>query len=231
MYCQIPFAQTKANNPEVIQLAHKLGRTPASVARKLGNFGAFDGTLAQRGIKGLTHVSRADAAIWAEFSGDWARLVNEAQYVTGEDAADEIATPVAVRTETTRPVSVRLCQSFFRRAVLVSYDTSCCLCGLDFPELLVASHIVPWSVSEVGRADPRNGLCLCSLHDRAFDCGLLTIDSTNLAAKVALHVLASTNPAIVTGLAAFQDRRICLPERFPPNPEYLRWHEHNIYRG
>jgi putative restriction endonuclease len=30
LYCQIPFAQTKASNPEVIRLAELLGRTPSS---------------------------------------------------------------------------------------------------------------------------------------------------------------------------------------------------------
>lgn len=63
-YCQIPFAKTKASNPDVINLANLLGRTPSSVARKLGNFGAFDPTLAQKGISGLKHVSKADKAIW-----------------------------------------------------------------------------------------------------------------------------------------------------------------------
>ena len=42
LYCRIPFQKTKANNPDVIQLAELLGRSPASVARKLGNFGSFD---------------------------------------------------------------------------------------------------------------------------------------------------------------------------------------------
>jgi putative restriction endonuclease len=49
LYCQIPFKKTKANNPEVIKLANLLGRTPSSVARKLGNFGAFDPRLAAQG--------------------------------------------------------------------------------------------------------------------------------------------------------------------------------------
>ena len=49
-YCQIPFAKTKASNPDVISLAELLGRTPSSVARKLGNFGAFDPMLAEKGI-------------------------------------------------------------------------------------------------------------------------------------------------------------------------------------
>ena len=41
LYCRIPFKKTKANNPQVIELSKILRRTPASVARKLGNFGSF----------------------------------------------------------------------------------------------------------------------------------------------------------------------------------------------
>src|SRR5437763_1724379 len=79
LYCQIPFKKTKTNNPEVIELANLLGRTPASVARKLGNFGAFDPLLAAQGITGLAHGSKADEAIWNEFRNDWERLVSESQ--------------------------------------------------------------------------------------------------------------------------------------------------------
>ena len=78
-YCQIPFAKTKASNPDVIELANILQRTPSAVARKLGNFGAFDPILAKRGISGLRHVSKADKAIWDEFYGNWNALVRETQ--------------------------------------------------------------------------------------------------------------------------------------------------------
>ena len=45
LYCRIPFQKTKAKNPVVRELAGLLGRTPASVARKLENFGGFDPAL------------------------------------------------------------------------------------------------------------------------------------------------------------------------------------------
>ncbi|SUA24417.1 Uncharacterised protein [Neisseria gonorrhoeae] len=44
------------------------------------------------------------------------------------------------------------------------------------PELLVASHIKPWREDKDNRLNPRNGLCLNALHDKAFDRGLLGID-------------------------------------------------------
>ena len=39
----------------------------------------------------------------------------------------------------------------------------------------MASHIVPWATDSKNRLNPRNGLCLNAIHDRAFDRGILTI--------------------------------------------------------
>ena len=67
---------------------------------------------------------------------------------------------------------------FFRMSVLMSYGNACCITGLKNKELLVASHIKPWSVSNIKteRTNPSNGLCLNAMHDKAFDRGLITID-------------------------------------------------------
>jgi len=43
------------------------------------------------------------------------------------------------------------------------------------PELIVASHIVPWSKDKGNRLSPQNGLALNTLHDKAFDRHLITI--------------------------------------------------------
>ena len=63
LYCRVPFSKTKANNPQVASLSQILGRTPASIARKLGNSGAFDPVLRRRQISGLTHTSKLDRKI------------------------------------------------------------------------------------------------------------------------------------------------------------------------
>lgn len=75
LYCRIPFKKTKANNPAVIELARLLGRSPASVARKLGNFGSFDLALQRQEIKGLVHASKEDRKVRDEFHNDWNSLV------------------------------------------------------------------------------------------------------------------------------------------------------------
>lgn len=238
LYCQIPFAKTKANNPEVIHLAEILRRTPSAVARKLGNFGAFDPLLAKNGISGLTHFSKADREIWNNFHHRWDLLVEESQQILSKlqvpkvkyvsDETRIISQPGGT-TQKQETVLVRLGQSFFRRAVLSSYDYSCCICGIDIPALLIGSHIIPWSVNDQQRTDPENGLCLCALHDKAFDRGLVSV-SENLNILVSSTVAKSRCDFTKTAITNFSGKKICLPNRFSPNYECLSWHVENVFQ-
>jgi putative restriction endonuclease len=134
LYCRIPFQKTKANNPAVKELANLLGRTPASVARKLGNFGAFDPALEKLDIRGLTHTSKLDREIWDEFHADWNNLVWEANLLRnkfGQRASVHHALKLPTGlSETTRLTKQRVHQAFFRDAVLSSYEATCCITGL-----------------------------------------------------------------------------------------------------
>jgi predicted restriction endonuclease len=119
---------------------------------------------------------------------------------------------------------VRRAQQFFRNAVLSSYAHKCCVTGIGEPALLRASHIVPWADREESRLDPANGLCLNALFDAAFDRGLLAIDdgfrlvaSPKLSKRVEPRIHARF-------FKTFIGKRIVLPERNPPNPEFLRYH-------
>lgn len=237
LYCQIPFQQTKANNPEVIRLAHLLGRTPSSVARKLGNFGAFDPLLAQKGISGLTHFSKADKAVWDRFSGKWADLVSVSRRLLATKSAERVPSmenPPVISiptgpTDRSRTVLTRLYQSFFRRAVLSSYQNVCCICEIDLVQLLTASHIVPWSIGHEMRTNPQNGLCLCALHDRAFDRGLISVTS-DFHVAVSSLVKQSRTEFAARVLWSFRNRIIKMPSRFPPEPQYLQWHVDNVFQ-
>lgn len=75
-----------------------------------------------------------------------------------------------------RMASFRKTQGRFRRELLKRND--CCeLCGMAVEPLLVASHIIPWSVAdEHQRQDPDNGLLLCVTHDALFDKGFITFE-------------------------------------------------------
>jgi putative restriction endonuclease len=238
LYCQIPFAQTTARNSDVARLAHYLGRTPSSVARKLGNFGTFDPLLAAQGITGLVHHSKADREIWDKFSGHWTALVRESQRILASLSAGDYAVPESAEAIMAIPVGptvrlatvpTRVYQSFFRRAVLSSYDFACCICGIDMQELLIASHIIAWSRNESTRTDPQNGLCLCSLHDRAFDRGLLRVNSETYQVQISRRVILSKSDFVGVALTAFEGKPIALPRRFAPKSEYLDWHTQNVF--
>ena len=237
LYCQIPFARTKANNPDVIKLASILSRTPSSVARKLGNFGAFDSLLVNKGITGLTHVGRMDREIWNEFYGRWELLVEQSQRllqtndVVEIDETEEDLPIISIpkgKTEKSSTVMTRLYQSFFRKAVLSSYGSRCCICGIDIPRLLVASHIIPWSRNQDTRTDPQNGLCLCTLHDKAFDKGLMAVNE-NYRVIISPRAILSKAPFTLVSIIDFRGRHIVLPKRFVPKLAYLEWHHSNIF--
>ena len=124
---------------------------------------------------------------------------------------------------------MRLVQSFFSRSVLASYGFKCSFCGLEVRSLLNASHIIPWKVSIELRADPRNGFCLCVLHDRAFDRGLMTVNADSRL--VISKRVKKTNPVPLhrVGLLDLEGQRIHLPGRFLPNEKCLEYHRASIF--
>jgi len=233
LYCRIPFQRTKANNPAVKELANLLGRTPASVARKLGNFGAFDPVLQKLDISGLTHTSKLDLEIWDEFHADWNNLVWEAdllrnKYILLSPVHRTFKRPSGP-SETTRLAKQRVHQAFFRDAVLSSYEATCCITGLAVPECLIASHIVPWSEDERFRTDPANGLCLSATFDCLFDAGLMTVTS-DLNVRFSSQVVSSQNLVTMDLLLRYHNRPIRTPRRFLPSLERLAWNHKNRFK-
>jgi putative restriction endonuclease len=228
LYCRVPFQKTKANTPEVIELASILGRTPASIARKLGNFGAFDPSLQQKNISGLTHTSKLDRDIWEEFHNDWNGLVWESHKLRTN--LEEKITPPEGPSEKLRPTKQRVHQQFFRKTVLSSYSMTCCVTGIAITECLIASHIVPWSKEPSLRTDPSNGLCLSATFDRLFDAGLMCItDDLNIC--FSQRIKTSNDPVVHDLLCRYNQQPIKKPRRFHPNPKYLDWHRTNLFKN
>ncbi len=234
LYCRIPFQRTKANNPMVNELARLLRRTPAAVARKLGNFGAFDPHLKKNAISGLTHTSKLDQQVWEEFHADWNGLVWAASQI--RDKADRrthisrALTRPSGSSETLRLTKQRVHQRFFREAILSSYATTCCVTGLTIPECLIASHIVPWSEDEHLRTDPTNGLCLSATFDRLFDAGLMTV-TPQLVICFSPRVTETARDVDHDLIYRYHGQPIRRPHRFFPAKEHLIWHQQNLFRG
>jgi len=96
--------------------------------------------------------------------------------------------------------------------------------GLAVRELLVASHIVPWSEDPANRLNARNGLCLNPLHDRAFDRHLMWIDS-DLRTRFAPRLHERKHEQQTLGwLLGFEGKPLVLPKKFAPDPEFRSRH-------
>jgi hypothetical protein len=97
------------------------------------------------------------------------------------------------------------------------YGSRCAVCELPLSALLVASHIVPWCVDKAERMNPQNGICLCVIHDRAFDKGLLLIGADY---KISLHPLLWKSDGLdsIRITFKFDGSGIFLPDRWHPAP-------------
>ena len=235
LYCRIPFKATKASNPEVQMLARMLNRSAAGVARKLGNFGAFDPVLREQDITGLPHGSKLDRQVWDEFHRDWGRLVTVAHRLREKlekrmriERQDEPFQSPIGPSERVATARQRLHQSFFRQAVLSSYDRSCCVTGIPVEQALVAAHIVPWSVDARLRADPTNGLCLSATFDRLFDSGLMSVND-DLTIRFSSRILKHRSDQVRSLICRYHDRAIRRPVRFLPDVTCLQWHRANVF--
>jgi len=235
LYCKTPFGKMHRGNPQVIELAKLINRTPNSVSWKLVNFARLDPDLKRRNIVGASHGSKSDIEVWEEFQDNWEKLSFESEKLLADtkhfpiiQLADlEADFEIREGKEKEQLVRVRVNQNFFRETVLASYGYKCCLTGLDVPELLNASHIVPWAKDKNNRLNPRNGVCLNALHDRAFDRGLVTI-TEQYCMKVSNKLKAGSGPA-TTFLLKYDGAKIMEPDKFLPEKRFLKYHNENVY--
>jgi putative restriction endonuclease len=233
LYCKIPFGSIHMRNPLIIELARILGRRVGSVSLKLSNFARLDPALQARGIRGMSHGAKGEKEIWHEFAEHPETLVFESERLLAERLGQSIEQVADVDTndlpaagiEREATVRVRVNQSFFRSRILSAYNFRCCVTGLTVQPLLTASHIVPWSEDEKNRLNPKNGLCLNALHDRAFDRHLMWIEKDFVIRfSPKLHKDSSTLTETVKWLTSFEGSHLLLPKKFSPDPEFLKRH-------
>jgi len=237
-YCKIPFNKVTSSHPEIIKVANAIGRSVNSVKMKIGNFGSFDPELKKRGIVGLANASKLDEEVWDEFNNNWEELAFKSESIISEIQGNDFSTATtedneqfifAEGLEKERLVKTRVNQNFFRQTVLSAYNFSCCVTNIDVPDLLIASHIIPWNKATKERLNPRNGLCLNALHDKAFDRGLMTI-TPDFEIKISPKILKNPSITINLWIASFNGKFITAPERFVPSKEFLEYHNNNIFQ-
>jgi hypothetical protein len=241
LYCQLSFGKLHSRNPEIIELARLIGRTPSAVAMKLVNFASLDPAIIGTGRSGLGNASAFDREIWREFHMDWEGLTLECERLRSQlgaatelliveaESSEDLLVPDDFTGETRRVVTEqRIKQHFFRRAVLSSYRGRCCMSGLSETRLLIASHIVPWSKDKTNRLNPSNGLCLSAIHDRAFDTGLIAL-TDDWRVVVSNELRKRDEPFVKQVLLPLEGQQIELPERFRPDHSFLVRHREEVF--
>lgn len=240
LYHKLRFGQFDQRQPVIIDLANRIGRTPSAVAMKLSNLASLDPVLQLRGIEGLKGASNLDRTVWEEFHENPADLVPLSQerfdslFTESENESTEVIPGTGIRrikrpptgeTEITCPAKQRRGQDYFREIVLNNYGNRCALTGLPIRELLIASHILPWSGHESERLNVRNGIALNRLHDAAFDQGLIAFDD-NLCLLLSSPLKSRlSHESVKSSFETFEGKSLDLPaDGIPPTTAFLAKH-------
>lgn len=247
LYHKLLFGQMDARQKVVIDLAERMGRSANSVAMKLVNLASLDPALKLRGIRGLPGTSKLDREMWDEYHTKPAELIPIAQekfdalFIVDESEITEVIpgkgivrvpSPPVGETETIRPAKQRRGQAYFRDIILNNYDNRCALTGLPVRELLVASHILPWSEHAAERLNVSNGISLNRLHDSAFDRHLVSFDDE--LRLVLSPKLKSLLPAesIAYHFESFEGKALILPnDGILPDLSFLSIHRQKLARN
>lgn len=121
-----------------------------------------------------------------------------------------------------------------REAVLTAYEYQCAFCGYDgrigaTPVGLEAAHVRWWAFE--GPDDVDNGLCLCALHHKLFDKGVLGVGDGQ-------HILVSQefvgrSTAARQNVVALAGRPLLGPQPGAPPiaAAHRAWHTRQVFHG
>ena len=235
LYLQLPFGRLTRTTKSVQELAEIIDRTPSSVAFVLTAFAGVDPFHIKRGIKGTKGSQKQCEPIFNEFIADRDKLYFESERILAEkqhipievkfkEALKDLDLTDKKGETRLREVKTRVNQNLFRRIVLNNYSNTCAISGINQSELLIASHIIPWSENEQERLNPQNGLCLSSLYDSAFDKFLIGIDDNF---KVVISPFMKKNikePFYEPFFGRFDNQKIREHNKYEPNKDFLKWH-------
>lgn len=96
-------------------------------------------------------------------------------------------------------------------------------CRVQNENMLVASHLKPYSVSDNSECiDFNNGLLLCSQHDRLIDSGLISFDESG-----SMCISSQLSDADKEKLNLDLNRKLDLDD---DRKKYMQWHRDNIFK-
>ncbi|MER7055216.1 MULTISPECIES: phosphorothioated DNA-binding restriction endonuclease [unclassified Streptomyces] len=139
------------------------------------------------------------------------------------------ATPVAPLVAGRRQRDRRM-----RELVLTAYEYRCAFCGYDgrigaVPVGLEAAHVRWWAFD--GPDDVDNGLCLCSLHHKLFDKGVLGVGDGHRV--LVSQRFVGHSPAARDHVTALAGRPLTGPQpgASPVAAGHRAWHAANVFHG
>lgn len=241
LYCKLPYGQFNNRNEDVKKLAELLGRTPGAIAYKLVNFVSLDPKQQLLGRKGATNIGKLDKRVFQEFTENFDEMFYESEQLLllkQQNKLIEIVEPQQIEIDETktgeykiRQTKTRVHQDYFRTIVLSNYANKCAITEIAIPELLIASHIKPWSKDEKNRLNPSNGICLSATFDRAFDKGLIAINQ-NFEIIFSEKLKSYENFQFYqTEFSRFEAVQLKLPIKFLPDEQLLQIHYDEIFLG
>ncbi|MBE1587868.1 phosphorothioated DNA-binding restriction endonuclease [Nonomuraea angiospora] len=121
----------------------------------------------------------------------------------------------------------------FRDRVLMAYEYCCAFCSYDgwldgAAVGLDAAHVRWWAFA--GPDDLTNGLCLCAIHHKLFDKGVLglTVDGT-IAVSARFVGRSQASRDMVLSLAG-RPARSPQPGLDAVEPDHISWHSRQVFR-
>lgn len=208
-------AQTGRNFHRTICL-NNYGSWFSEFKRKMANFSL-----------GLQKIGQSDVKKLKEIVRDFDAGIKTRGSHAVDDLADPPKIPDADFTGQDRLsyAKTRQGHQIFANRVKSAYGYACAICGIDEPRFLNASHIIGWAEDRANRLNPANGLCLCVLHDRAFEAYYLTLDKQ---LRICVSRKVSRKSPLGTLLWAVHGQRIRTAMAHPPGEQFLAVHRQRL---
>ena len=110
-------------------------------------------------------------------------------------------------------------QDYFRRMILANYGGRCALTGIDIPQLLLASHIIPWSDKS-------------HKQDRLIDKGLITISPDDYTVTLSSALRENESKEYFDKhFGIMIGKKLALPTDYLPNRDFLAYHRDKVFMG
>ena len=148
----------------------------------------------------------------------------EAKLNAEENAIMDFARPLE-GYEKEALIKARVNQNKFRSLMLKKYHSTCCvsMCRVHTPEMLIASHIKPWSCCNNNeKVSPYNGLLLCPNHDHLFDEGYISFSDSG---RILISSTLDNDNRMFLNIMDTMTIDVS-EEMFP----FLHFHRENIFR-